>query len=42
VPATLMAERDELASKRDALRIELERAKNELEALRRRRKNRPA
>jgi len=42
VPAALLAERDELASKRDALRIELERAKSELEALRHRRKNRPA
>jgi hypothetical protein len=37
-----MAERNELVGKRDALRLELERAKSELEALRRRRKNRPA
>jgi hypothetical protein len=37
-----MAERNELAHKRDTLRLELERAKSELEALTRRRKNRSA
>ncbi|MEH2504136.1 hypothetical protein V1290_002947 [Bradyrhizobium sp. AZCC 1578] len=42
VPQSLMVERDELARKRDTLRLELERAKSELEALRRRRKNRSA
>ncbi|MDE5453328.1 hypothetical protein GWE18_10700 [Bradyrhizobium sp. CSA112] len=42
VPESLMAERNELARKRDTLRLELERAKSELEALRRRRKNRSA
>ena len=42
VPQSLMAERDELAHKRDTLRLELDRAKSELEALMRRRKNRSA
>ncbi|UPJ54528.1 hypothetical protein IVB30_38450 [Bradyrhizobium sp. 200] len=42
VPQSLMAERDELARKRDTLRLELDRVKSELEALMRRRKNRSA
>jgi hypothetical protein len=42
VPETLMAERDELARKRDVLRLELDKAKAELDALRRRRKQRSA
>ncbi|MFG3597666.1 hypothetical protein [Bradyrhizobium sp. RDI18] len=42
MPQSLMAERDELARERVTLRLELERAKSELEALRRRRKNRSA
>jgi hypothetical protein len=42
VPQSLMAERDELARKRDTLRFELDRVKSELEALMRRRKNRSA
>ncbi|WP_276326486.1 hypothetical protein [Bradyrhizobium valentinum] len=42
MPESLMAERNELARKRDTLRLELERAKSELEALTRRRKNRSA
>jgi hypothetical protein len=37
-----MAERDELARKRDLLRQELEEAKAELDALRRRQKQRSA
>jgi hypothetical protein len=40
VPHSLIAERDELARKRDLLRLELDQARSELEALRRRRKNR--
>jgi hypothetical protein len=42
VPQSLMAERDELARKRDTLRFELDRVKSELEVLKRRRKNRSA
>jgi hypothetical protein len=42
VPQSLLAERDELAHQRDALRLELDRAKSELETLMRRRKNRSA
>jgi hypothetical protein len=40
VPQSLIAERDELARKRDLLRQELDQARSEPEALRRRRKNR--
>jgi len=40
VPQSLIAERDELARKRDSLRQALDQARGELEALRRRRKNR--
>jgi hypothetical protein len=40
VPATLIAERDELARKRDVVREELTAARAELDALRRRNKNR--
>jgi hypothetical protein len=40
VPASLIAERDELVRKRDAAREELSRAKRELEALRRGKKYR--
>jgi hypothetical protein len=39
-PASLIAEREELARKRDMLRLELDKARAELEALRRRRKHR--
>ncbi|MEH2523298.1 MULTISPECIES: hypothetical protein [unclassified Bradyrhizobium] len=42
MPQSLMAERDELARKRDMLRFELHRVKSELEMLMRRRKNRSA
>jgi hypothetical protein len=42
VPESLMAERDELAHKRDMLRLELDKAKAQLDALRRRRKQRSA
>jgi hypothetical protein len=35
VPATLIAERDDLRRKRDAARVELSRAKRELEELKR-------
>jgi hypothetical protein len=41
VPASLLAERDELRRKRDAAREELSRAKRELEELRRGKKFRP-
>jgi hypothetical protein len=41
VPAPLIAERDDLARKRDAVREELIRARTELDALRRARRNRP-
>jgi hypothetical protein len=41
VPASLLAERDELCRKRDAAREELSRAKRELEELRRGKKFRP-
>jgi hypothetical protein len=37
IPATLIAERDDLLKKRDALRAELRRARSELESLRARR-----
>ncbi|SFH73967.1 hypothetical protein [Bradyrhizobium sp. Gha] len=40
VPATLIAERDDLLRKRDQLRDELTRARDEVEALMRRRKSR--
>lgn len=38
VPATLIAERDDLLRKRDALREELKQARDEVEAIMRRRK----
>ncbi|WP_426412891.1 hypothetical protein [Bradyrhizobium ganzhouense] len=40
VPATLIAERDDLLRKRDALRAELRQAREEMEAIRLRRKSR--
>lgn len=40
VPATLIAERDDLLRKRDHLRDELARARGEVEAIMRRRKSR--
>lgn len=40
VPATLLAERDDLLRKRDELRDELKRARDEVEAITRRRKSR--
>jgi hypothetical protein len=40
VPASLIAERDDLAGKRDSVRQELSEARAALEALRRNRKNR--
>lgn len=40
VPATLIAERDDLLRKRDQLRDELARARDEVEAIMRRRKSR--
>jgi hypothetical protein len=40
VPATLIAERDDLLRKRDELRDELRRATDEVEAIMRRRKSR--
>jgi hypothetical protein len=40
VPPTLVAERDELIRKRDLLRDELRRARNEIEMIMRRRKTR--
>jgi hypothetical protein len=40
VPATLIAERDDLLRKREALRDELQRARDEAEAIMRRRKSR--
>ena len=40
VPATLIAERDDLLRKRDHLRNELTRARDEVEAIMRRRKSR--
>ncbi|MGY3239387.1 MULTISPECIES: zinc-ribbon domain-containing protein [unclassified Bradyrhizobium] len=40
VPATLIAERDDLLRKRDQLRDELTRARDEVEAIMRRRKSR--
>ena len=40
VPASLMAERDDLARKRDAVREELTRARSELDALKRNQKPR--
>jgi hypothetical protein len=40
VPASLLAERDDLARKRDAVRQQLSEARAGLEALRRNRKNR--
>jgi hypothetical protein len=42
VPASLIAERDDLARKRDMVRQELEKARSELERLSRRRKYRSA
>jgi hypothetical protein len=39
IPATLIAERDDLLRKRDALRDELARARSELEMIRRRKKS---
>jgi hypothetical protein len=42
VPESLVAEREELAGKRDLLRQELQKARSELEMLRRRRKHRSA
>jgi len=39
VPATLVAERDQLLRKRQALRDELQRARNEIETIVRRRKS---
>ena len=42
VPQSLLAERNELSHQRDTLRLELDRAKSELETLMRRRKNRSA
>lgn len=40
VPATLVAERDDLLRKRDALRAELRRARDEMDAIMQRRKPR--
>jgi hypothetical protein len=40
VPATLIAERNELLRKRDLLRNELQQARNEIEAIKSRRKRR--
>lgn len=40
VPATLIAERDDLLKKRDQLREELRRARSEIEAIRLHRKSR--
>ncbi|PSO18095.1 hypothetical protein C7G42_17070 [Bradyrhizobium sp. MOS003] len=40
VPATLLAERDDLLRKREELRDELRRARDEVEAINRRRKSR--
>lgn len=40
IPATLVAERDDLLRKRDQLRDELRRARNEIEAIRHRRTSR--
>ncbi|MBR1127032.1 hypothetical protein [Bradyrhizobium iriomotense] len=40
VPATLIAERDDLLRKRDELRDELRRARDEVEAIMKRRKSR--
>ena len=40
VPATLIAERDDLLRKRDALRAELRQAREEMETIRLRRKSR--
>jgi hypothetical protein len=40
VPATLIAERDDLLRKRDQLRDELTQARDEIEAIMRRRKSR--
>ncbi|WP_036042958.1 MULTISPECIES: hypothetical protein [Bradyrhizobium] len=40
VPATLLAERDDLLRKREDLRDELKRARGEIEAIMRRRKSR--
>ena len=40
VPATLIAERDDLLRKREELRDELKRARDEVEAIMRRRKSR--
>lgn len=40
VPATLIAERDDLLRKRDALRADLRQAREEMEAIMRRRKSR--
>ncbi len=40
VPASLIAERDDLLRKRDELRTELRRARDEVEAITRRRKSR--
>ena len=40
IPATLVAERDELLRKRDLLRSELQRARDEIEAIRAGRKRR--
>jgi len=42
IPDTLIAERDDLLRKREAARVELEQAKAELEALRRRRTDTPS
>jgi hypothetical protein len=40
IPPTLIAERDDLLRKRDLLRNELQRARNEIEAIKSRRKRR--
>ncbi|WP_283813020.1 hypothetical protein [Bradyrhizobium rifense] len=40
MPATLIAERDDLLRKRDQLRVELTQARDEIEAIMRRRKSR--
>jgi len=42
IPVSLLAERDDLARKRDLVRDELARARDELEGLRRDRRRRPA
>jgi hypothetical protein len=42
IPASLIAERDDLVRKRDSVRRELTRARGELDSLRRANKHRPA